>query len=134
MTFSSATVQERLAALVEERKHVIEDDDRGVGKDRSKGAKGGAGIKVDAEDMVAKEAQRLEVMKRRQERELSQMVAYELLRKQMQVSFPASCMLTSSQAYPANNSSKRSLPALMQPLVLYTTASIFQRVVRTAGG
>lgn len=64
---------------------MIEDDDRGVGKERSKGAKGDAGIKVDAEDMVAKEAQRLEVMKRRQERELNQMVAYELLRKQMQV-------------------------------------------------
>ena len=78
-------MQERLAALVEERKRVIEDDDKGAGKDRSKGAKGG-GIKVDAEDMVAKEAQRLEVMKRRQERELNQMVAYELLRKQMQVS------------------------------------------------
>ena len=80
-----AAVQERLAALVEERKHVIEDDDRGAGKGLSKGAKGGAGIKVDAEDMVAKEAQRLEVMKRRQERELNQMVVYELLRKQMQV-------------------------------------------------
>ena len=43
-------------------------------------------IQVNAEDMVAKEAQRLEVMKRRQERELNQMVAYEMMRKEMQVS------------------------------------------------
>lgn len=76
---------------MEERKRVIEDDDRGAGKDRSKGAKAGVGVKMDAEDMVAKEAQRLEVMKRRQERELSQMVAYELLRKQMQVNCQATC-------------------------------------------
>lgn len=82
----SCLAQERLAALIEERKRVIEDEDRGAGKDHSKGFKAGAGVKADAEDMVAKEAQRLEVMKRRQERELNQMVAYELLRKQMQVS------------------------------------------------
>ena len=43
-------------------------------------------VQVNAEDMVAKEAQRLEVMKRRQERELNQMVAYEMMRKEMQVS------------------------------------------------
>ena len=78
--------QERLAALVEERKQVIEDEEHG-GKKRSKGEKGGAGLQVDAEDMVQKEAQRLEVMKRRQERELGQMVAYELMRKEMQVSY-----------------------------------------------
>ena len=77
-------VQERLAALVEERKQVIEDEEHG-GKKKSKGDKGGAGLQVDAEDMVQKEAQRLEAMKRRQERELSQMVAYELMRKEMQV-------------------------------------------------
>ena len=77
-------LQERLAALVEERKQVIEDEEHG-GKRRSKGEKGGPGIQVDAEDMVQKEAQRLEVMKRRQERELGQMVAYELMRKEMQV-------------------------------------------------
>lgn len=34
--------------------------------------------------MVEKEARRLEVMKRRQERELSQLISYELLRKEMQ--------------------------------------------------
>ena len=80
-------MQERLAALVEERNHVIEDEERG-GKTRVKTDIGGAGIQVNAEDMVAKEAQRLEVMKRRQERELNQMVAYEMMRKEMQASHP----------------------------------------------
>jgi len=79
-----------LAALVEERKQVIEDEEHG-GKRRVKGEKGGAGVQVDAEDMVQKEAQRLEVMKRRQERELNQMVAYELMRKEMQVILPLVC-------------------------------------------
>lgn len=37
-----------------------------------------------AEDLVEKEARRLEVMKRRQERELAQLVAYEMARKEMQ--------------------------------------------------
>lgn len=63
---------------------MIEDEEHG-GKKMSKGDKGGAGLQVDAEDMVQKEAQRLEVMKRRQERELNQMVAYEVMRKEMQV-------------------------------------------------
>lgn len=63
---------------------MIEDEEHG-GKKRGKGEKGGAGLQVDAEDMVQKEAQRLEVMKRRQERELGQMVAYEVMRKEMQV-------------------------------------------------
>lgn len=66
---------------------MIEDEEHG-GKRRVKGEKGGAGVQVDAEDMVQKEAQRLEVMKRRQERELNQMVAYELMRKEMQVILP----------------------------------------------
>jgi hypothetical protein len=35
-------------------------------------------------DMVEKEAKRLEVMKRRQERELSQLISYEMMRKEMQ--------------------------------------------------
>ena len=35
-------------------------------------------------DMVEKEAKRLEVMKRRQERELSQLIQYEMVRKEMQ--------------------------------------------------
>lgn len=37
-------------------------------------------------DMVEKEAKRLEVLKRRQERELNQLVQYELMRKALQVS------------------------------------------------
>ena len=37
-------------------------------------------------DMVEKEAKRLEVMKRRQERELGQMVSFEVMRKAMQAS------------------------------------------------
>lgn len=36
--------------------------------------------------MVEKEAKRLEVMKRRQERELGQMVSFEVMRKAMQAS------------------------------------------------
>ena len=35
---------------------------------------------------VEKEAKRLEVMKRRQEREMQQMVAYEVMRKELQAS------------------------------------------------
>ena len=39
----------------------------------------------DSDDMIAKEAKRLEVVKRRQERELAQMVEFEMLRKELQV-------------------------------------------------
>ena len=42
-------------------------------------------VKVDSSDIVEKEAKRLEVVKRRQERELAQMVQYELMRKELQV-------------------------------------------------
>ena len=38
--------------------------------------------------MVEKEAKRLEVLKRRQERELNQLVHYELMRKALQVHCP----------------------------------------------
>jgi len=48
-------------------------------------------------DMVEKEAKRLEVLKRRQERELNQLVQYELMRKALQVSL--SRMLCSMCAY-----------------------------------
>lgn len=37
--------------------------------------------------MVEKEAKRLEVLKRRQERELNQLIQYELMRKALQVMF-----------------------------------------------
>jgi hypothetical protein len=36
-------------------------------------------------EMVEKEAKRLEVLKRRQERELNQLIQFELMRKQLQV-------------------------------------------------
>ena len=39
---------------------------------------------VDVGDMVEKEAKRLEVTRRRQERELGQMVSYEVTRKEQQ--------------------------------------------------
>ena len=42
---------------------------------------------VDSSDIVEKEAKRLEVVKRRQERELAQMVQYELMRKELQALF-----------------------------------------------
>ncbi|KAK9830997.1 hypothetical protein WJX81_006970 [Elliptochloris bilobata] len=81
--FNEAVRQERLTALVEERQRVLAEDDRG-----STPGKAGAGLPAgqagDAPDMVAKEAKRLEVMKRRQQREMGQMVAYEVARKKMQ--------------------------------------------------
>ena len=40
---------------------------------------------AEAGEMVEKEAKRLEVLKRRQERELNQLVHYELMRKALQV-------------------------------------------------
>ena len=40
---------------------------------------------TESADMVEKEAKRLEVLKRRQERELNQLVQYELMRKALQV-------------------------------------------------
>ena len=41
---------------------------------------------AESAEMVEKEAKRLEVLKRRQERELNQLVQYELMRKALQVS------------------------------------------------
>ena len=41
----------------------------------------------DAADIVEKEKKRLEVIKRRQERELSQLLQYEVTRQQLQVKF-----------------------------------------------
>lgn len=76
---------ERLAALVEERKHVIEEEEHGGGKKDAAGAHpGGKAAHLENADMVEKEAKRLEVMKRRQEREMQQMVAYEVMRKELQ--------------------------------------------------
>lgn len=67
-----------------ERKRIIEEEERAGG--RKMREEGGLGDRKSAgSDMVAKEAARLEVMKRRQERELQQLVSYEIMRKQMQV-------------------------------------------------
>ena len=44
---------------------------------------GGSAV-AGAEDLVEKEARRLEVMKRRQERDIAQLISYEMARKQMQ--------------------------------------------------
>ena len=80
--------QDRLQALLEERKQVIEDADAGQPKTR----KAGAEVKgFDTGDMVAKEAKRLEVQKRRQEREMQQIIAFEKMRKELQVRVPTSC-------------------------------------------
>ena len=51
----------------------------------------------DSADIIAKEAKRLEVVKRRQERELAQMVEFEMLRKELQVN----CTFYQSTAYAA---------------------------------
>jgi hypothetical protein len=67
---------------VEERKQVVEEGERGSTPGKASAGRGDeAG---EAGDMVAKEAKRLEVMKRRQQREMGQMVAYEVARKKMQ--------------------------------------------------
>ena len=72
---------------MEERQHVIAEDNRGstpgkasAGGWRPAGQGAGSGG-----DMVEREAKRLEVMKRRQQREMGQMVAFEVARKKMQV-------------------------------------------------
>ena len=80
----AARAQERLAALVEERRRVVEAEERGSTPAKA-GAAHAGGEGGSAAEMVAKEAKRLEVMKRRQEREMGQMVAYEVARKKMQV-------------------------------------------------
>jgi hypothetical protein len=78
-------------ALQAERKKIIEDEERAGGrKTREEG--GGGDRRSAGSDMVAKEAARLEVMKRRQERELQQLVSYEIMRKQMQVLTPPFCI------------------------------------------
>ena len=51
----------------------------------------------DSADMIAREAKRLEVVKRRQERELAQMVEFQVLRKELQVN----CILYQSTAFAA---------------------------------
>ncbi|CAL8467586.1 g7124 [Coccomyxa elongata] len=72
--------QGRLEALVEERK-VITSTDEQANEKAGKGAKKG---EVESAEMVEREAKRLQVLKRRQEREMGQLVQFELMRKDMQ--------------------------------------------------
>ena len=70
---------------MEERQHVIAEDDRGSTPGKaSAGGRRPAGQGSSGGDMVEREAKRLEVMKRRQQREMGQMVAFEVARKKMQ--------------------------------------------------
>ena len=71
---------------MEERQHVIAEDDRGSTPGKaSAGGRRPAGQGAAGGDMVEREAKRLEVMKRRQQREMGQMVTFEVARKKMQV-------------------------------------------------
>ena len=74
--------QAQLRALLEERKKIAEQGEGSPGT-----RKVPAEVKVngvDTGDMVEKEAKRLEVQRRRQERNMEQMVNYELMRKTLQ--------------------------------------------------
>ena len=51
---------------------------------------------AESAEMVEKEAKRLEVLKRRQERELNQLVQYELMRKALQVSTASGAQLAAN--------------------------------------
>ncbi|KAK9809663.1 hypothetical protein WJX73_001851 [Symbiochloris irregularis] len=81
--FHESQRQERIKAVLDERKAIIEQADTAPKKKVVKGpAIAVAGVEVG--DMVQKEAKRLEVTRRRQERELGQMVSYEVTRKEQQ--------------------------------------------------
>jgi hypothetical protein len=91
--FKSIYQQEQIQALLDERKRIAEEGAGGAGGSNawqpedaeSRRARPLAVAGVDGVDMVEIEAKRLEVTKRRQERELAQMVNYEVERKKMQV-------------------------------------------------
>ena len=72
-------LQDRIKAIVEERKRLDEPQGSSAKRNASKAANNEMG------DMVEKEAKRLEVTRRRQERELQQLVHFETARKQQQV-------------------------------------------------
>lgn len=76
--------------MLEERKRIVDDPEGAAARThRFASASKAAASQVASpgkNDMVEKEAKRLEVMKRRQERELGQMVSFEVMRKAMQVS------------------------------------------------
>ncbi|KAK9909851.1 hypothetical protein WJX75_008397 [Coccomyxa subellipsoidea] len=72
--------QERLEALMTERKKISGRDEEA----NDKAAKGGRKGEAESGDMVEREAKRLEVLKRRQEREMGQLVQSQLMRKTLQ--------------------------------------------------
>lgn len=77
--------QERLTLLVEERQRLVEAETKlRVGRGAAQPATNGAEFAAASSTAVDLEAKRLEVMKRRQERELEQMLSFELARKSLQ--------------------------------------------------
>eukprot|EP00879_Flechtneria_rotunda_P017625 GHRR01018475.1.p1 GENE.GHRR01018475.1~~GHRR01018475.1.p1 ORF type:complete len:368 (+),score=150.24 GHRR01018475.1:315-1418(+) len=78
--------QERLKALVEERKKLLEGGGDGGSSHKHNtgaGAGPGGGDPEATSAMIEKEKHKLEVLKRRQEREIQQMLQYEITRKQL---------------------------------------------------
>lgn len=75
--------QERLAGLIEERKRLIEDGGSARPASRMGLPSEGTGKRRVNSAMVEKEHQRLEVLKRRQEKDLQQMIQYEIQRKEL---------------------------------------------------
>lgn len=77
--------QERIKSLIEERKKLLEGGGGNEGGSSQHASSGNPGS-VDPEvtsAMIAKEQHKLEVLKRRQEREIQQMLQYEIARKQL---------------------------------------------------
>ncbi|KAF5839745.1 hypothetical protein DUNSADRAFT_18746 [Dunaliella salina] len=76
--------QERLRLLIEERKHLINENWQANTDPRAMLRRNDSGADPRSSSaMVEKERQRLEVLKRRQEKELQQMVQYEITRKEL---------------------------------------------------
>jgi len=77
-------VQERLRLLIEERKHLINENWQANTDPRAMLRRNDSSADPRSSSaMVEKERQRLEVLKRRQEKELQQMVQYEITRKEL---------------------------------------------------
>ncbi len=77
-------MQERLHLVVEERQRLMEASAAGTVSRQNSGIKAGAGAGSGSE-MIDLEAQRLDVLRRRQEREMDQMREYEETRKAIRV-------------------------------------------------
>ena len=83
-------MQERIKAVQDERKFLLDGGDVAAKKKPVRPPTVPV-AGVDVGDMVEKEAKRLDVTRRRQERELSQMVSYEMARKEQQVMVRPGC-------------------------------------------